>query len=64
MAEIHTLIERFDALVARKGISASTLSRKVFGGGKRIDEIRAGSSVTLSTFARAHDALAEMERAA
>ena len=64
MDETQQLVARFDALAKRTGASASTLSRKLFGNGKRIDEIKAGGSLTMTTFARALDAISEMERTA
>lgn len=64
MTEIQQLVTRFDALAEKTGASASTLSRKLFGNGTRIDEIRAGGSVTMTTFARVVAALDELEKGA
>lgn len=61
MTETQQLIARIDALATRIGTSQSTLSRKLFGNGKRIDEIKAGGSLTLTTYQRALDRLAEIE---
>ena len=61
MYDTQQLLARFDALVAKTGARPSTLSRKLFGNGKRIDEIKAGGSLTLTTYARAVAALDELE---
>ena len=64
MSDTQQLIARIDALADRTNRSSSTLSRLLFGNGKRIDEIRAGGSITMTTFQRASGKLDEMERAA
>lgn len=61
MTEAQQLVARVYALAERTGASASTLSRKIFGNGKRIDEIAAGGSLTMATYSRAVERLAEME---
>lgn len=60
MTDTQQLLARFDALAAT-GASPSTLSRKLFGNGKRIDEIRAGGSLTLTTYSRALETMDELE---
>jgi len=62
MSDTHLLVKRVEALATRTGTSPSTLSRKLFGNGKRIDEIKAGGSLTLTTYQRALALLDEMER--
>lgn len=64
MDDTQALIARIDALASRTDASQSTLSRKLFGNGKRLDEIKAGGSLTLATYQRARAMLDEMERAA
>lgn len=61
MDDIQKLIARVDALAQRTGASASTLSRKLFGNGKRLDEIRSGGSLTMTTYHRAVSTLRELE---
>jgi len=62
MSDTQKLVTRVEALATRTGTSPSTLSRKLFGNGKRIDEIKAGGSLTLTTYQRALALLDEMER--
>lgn len=64
MADIQTLVTRIDALAERTGASPSTLSRKLFGNGNRIDEIKRGGSITLATYARAVEVLEQLEQGA
>lgn len=63
MTEAQQLVARIHALAERTGASTSTLSRKLFGNGKRVDEIAAGGSLTMATYSRAVSQLAEMEAA-
>lgn len=63
MDDTQKLIARVDALAQRTGASASTLSRKLFGNGKRLDEIKAGGSLTMTTYHRAVATLRELENA-
>ncbi|MFT4056731.1 MAG: hypothetical protein QM681_19660 [Novosphingobium sp.] len=62
MDDTQKLIARVDALAHRTGASTSTLSRKLFGNGKRLDEIRAGGSMTMRTYHSALATLAKLER--
>ncbi|MXP42957.1 hypothetical protein [Allopontixanthobacter sediminis] len=62
MTQAEQLAARIRAKASEMNISASTLSRKLFGGGSRIDEIEAGSSLTLDTFARVSAALDDLDR--
>lgn len=64
MSEIQNLVKRVEALATLTGASPSTLSRKLFGNGKRIDQIKAGGSLTLATLERAKVSLSAMEAAA
>lgn len=64
MSDTQQLITRINALAAKTETSASTLSRKLFGNGKRIEEIAAGGSITMRTYEQALALLDEMEKAA
>lgn len=64
MTETQKLLARVEALARRTGKSQSTLSRELFGNGKRFDEIKAGGSLTITVYERAVEKLAELERAA
>lgn len=63
MDDTQKLIARVDALARRTGTSTSTLSRKLFGNGKRLDEIKAGGSLTMTTYQRAISTLRDLETA-
>ena len=62
MFETQDLIARIEALATKTNRSKSTLSRLLFGNGKRIDEIEAGGSITLATYDRALERLNQIER--
>lgn len=64
MTEAQKLAARIRALSGVMGVEPSTLSRKLLGNGKRLDEIEAGGSVTLATFARVTAEIDEMSKAA
>ena len=64
MTETQQLLARVEALAERTGKKRSTLSRELFGNGKRFDEIKAGGSLTMATFERAVERLNQLERAA
>lgn len=64
MSDTQELIARINALAERTETSTSTLSRKLFGNGKRLDEIVSGGSITMTTYARALERLSELEAAA
>ncbi|MEO7384681.1 MAG: hypothetical protein ABIU18_07095, partial [Novosphingobium sp.] len=57
MFETQDLIARIEAIATKTNRSKSTLSRLLFGNGKRIDEIEAGGSITLATYDRALERL-------
>ena len=61
MADIHHIIERVEAHIAKTGSARSTVSRKVFGNGNRLDELKAGGNVTIKTLDRAEAAIASLE---
>lgn len=63
MDDTQKLIARVDALAHRTGASTSTLSRKLFGNGKRLDEIKSGGSLTMATYHRALATLRDLEAA-
>lgn len=62
MIDTQPLVERIDAHSEQSGASLSTLSRKLFGNGKRLDAIKAGGSLTITTYNRALVLLDDMER--
>jgi predicted DNA-binding protein len=66
--ELHPLVAavlaRIDALAAKSGRAESTISREVFGAGKTYQQLRDGADVWVSTLARAHQRLDELERRA
>lgn len=64
MTETQKLLARVEVLAQRTDRSLSTLSRELFGNGKRYDEIKAGGSLTLAVYARAIQKLDELEKAA
>lgn len=64
MSDTQQLVERINRLAAKTETSPSTLSRKLFGNGKRIEEIAAGGSITMKTYEQALAMLSELERAA
>ncbi|MGF1549794.1 MAG: NAD(+) synthase [Sphingomonadaceae bacterium] len=61
MADLDSLLARIEAYVARSGAARSTVSRKLFGNGKRLDEIAAGGSLTARKLAEAGEKLAALE---
>ena len=63
MADITEFLERVDRYIETTGLAQSTVSRKLFGGGARLGELRAGSSPTLKTLSQAKERLAELETA-
>ena len=64
MDDTQHLIARINALAERTNKSRSTLSRILFGNGKRLEEIEAGGSFTMTTYDRAVSRIAELERGA
>ncbi|MFN2259227.1 MAG: NAD(+) synthase [Parasphingopyxis sp.] len=46
MTDLDALLARIDAYIAKSGAARSTVSRKLFGNGNRLDEIAGGSSAT------------------
>lgn len=63
MADIQTLLARVEAHIARTGAARSTISRKLFGNGNRLDEIKRGGTLTLRKMQEAEATLADMEKA-
>lgn len=61
MTDIQSLISRIDAVALNTGASRSTLSRKLFGSGKRIEYLESGGTLTLTTYQRALEMLDELE---
>lgn len=64
MTETQQLIARVHKLADKTGQSPKTLSGKLFGNGKRLAEIEAGGSLTMSTYSKALEKLDELELAA
>lgn len=62
MTDLESLLARIDAYIARSGAARSTVSRKLFGNGKRLDEIATGSSVTARKMGSVAAELEKMER--
>ena len=58
------LTKRVRALADASGASASTLSRKLFGNGSRLDEIERGGDITARVMERAVERLIVLEHAA
>lgn len=63
MTEAQKIAVRIRAVADRMGIEPTTLSRKLLGNGKRLDEIEEGGSMTMATFARVSTELSKLERA-
>jgi hypothetical protein len=64
MSEIETLLVRARAYAVQSRLSLSTVSRKLLGNGKRLNELDSGKSLRVDTLRRAHERLDELERAA
>ena len=64
MTDIATLLSRIDAHIAKTGAARSTISRKLFGNGTRLDQITGGGSLTIRKFLQAEVTLTDMERGA
>jgi sulfate adenylyltransferase subunit 2 len=64
MSEAQELAARVRKLSSKTGVSPTTLSRKLFGNGKRLEEIESGGSLTMTTYSRALAELAALEAAA
>lgn len=64
MTDINDLLARIDKHIAKSGAARSTVSRKLFGNGKRLDEIQNGGSLTMHKWEQAKAALLDMERGA
>ncbi|WP_411820554.1 sulfate adenylyltransferase subunit CysD [Hyphococcus formosus] len=61
MSEIQSLLTRARAAADRKGLTVSTISRKLFNDGKAIARLEAGGQCTLKTLETARTRLAELE---
>ena len=64
MAEIEDIINRAEALASQKGLSLSTISRKLFNDGKAITRLKAGGQCTLKTLETARANITALETAA
>lgn len=63
MADIQNLLDRVEAHIAKTGAARSTVSRKLFGNGNRLDEIKSGGTLTLRKMVEADAVLSELESA-
>lgn len=63
MADIQNLLDRVEAHIVKTGAARSTVSRKLFGNGNRLDEIKSGGTLTLRKMIAADAVLSEMEGA-
>jgi sulfate adenylyltransferase subunit 2 len=63
MPQIAELIARAERFAAARGLSVSTVSRKIFNDGKTIGRLQAGRQCTLKTLDAAEARLSELERA-
>lgn len=64
MTDLATLLNRIDAHIAKTGAARSTISRKLFGNGTRLDQIVGGGSLTVRKLVQAEVTLSDMERGA
>jgi len=64
MTDVDKFIARAHAYCERRGVSPSTISRKLLGNGNRLGELAAGKSLRVDTLHKAQKLLSEMERAA
>ena len=62
MSEIDELVRRAENLADNKGLSLSTVSRKLFNDGKGLARLKAGGQCTLKTLETARERLTELER--
>ena len=62
MQQIDTLIARAERLAAIRGLSVSTVSRKIFNDGKTIARLQSGRQCTLKTLEAAEARLDELEQ--
>lgn len=61
MSEIDQLVRRAEDLAASKGLSLSTVSRKIFNDGKGLARLKAGGQCTLKTLETARARLTALE---
>jgi len=64
MTDINELLARIDSHIEQTGAAPSTVSRKLFGNGTRLDAIRAGGSITMRKWDQVKAALSDMEAGA
>ena len=64
MTDITTLLTRIDAHIAKTGAARSTVSKKLFGGGTRLDQIASGANVTYRVINVASEKLKQLEQGA
>lgn len=61
MSDIQTLLHRADAYMKRAKAAPSTVSRKLFGNGNRLAEIKAGGTLTIRKLEEALATMDELE---
>lgn len=61
MTDITEILTRIDQHIAQSGAARSTVSRKLFGNGNRLDEIQKGGTLTLRKLKQVEQSLAELE---
>lgn len=61
MDDIKAFIARAHAYSASAGLTASTVSRKLLGNGKRLGELEAGKSLRVDTLVKANGLLEQLE---
>ena len=63
MSGLDALVARIEAYIAQSGAARSTISRKLLGNGRRLDEIAGGSTLTARKMAETEERLGELEAA-
>jgi hypothetical protein len=64
MTDITTLLTRIDAHIAKTEAARSTVSKKLFGSGTRLDQIAGGANVTYRVITAASEKLNQLEQGA
>lgn len=61
---MEQIVSRVMALAEKTARSPATISRKVFGNGTRLDELKAGGGMNLRSLPAVHERLAQLENEA
>ena len=64
MTDINELLSRIDAHIVQAKAARSTVSRKLFGSGTRLDEIAKGGDVSYRVLNAATEKLNQLEQGA